>query len=63
MIDISGMAAKIERPSDEDEMFSIFRDIQETLHLIYKDIHQTRDDVDSRYNRIEEALDYLGGNS
>lgn len=62
VFDISGMAAKFETPSDEDEMFSIFRDIQETLHLMYNDIHQMRENVDSSLNRIEEALDFLGGN-
>ena len=62
VFDISGMAVKIEAPSDEDEMFSIFRDIQETLHLLHNDIHQMRKDVSRSLDRIEEALDCLGGN-
>ena len=62
VFDISGMAAKFETPSDEDEMFSIFRDIQETLHLIRNDIHQMREDVSISLKSIEEALDCLGGN-
>lgn len=62
VFDISGMAAKFETPSDEDEMFSIFRDIQETLHLMHNDIHQMREDVSSSLKHIEEALDCLGGN-
>ena len=62
VFDISGMAAKIEVPSDEDEMFSIFRDIQETLHLLRNDIHQMREDVSRSLDRIEEAIDCLGGN-
>ena len=62
VFDISGMAAKLEIPSDEEEMFSIFRDIQETLHLMHHDIHQMREDVGSSLTRIEEALDCLGGN-
>ena len=62
VFDISGMAAKFETPSDEDEMFSIFRDIQDTLHLMHNDIHQMREDVSGSLKRIEEALDCLGGN-
>ncbi len=62
VFDISGMAAKFEAPSDEDEMFSIFRDIQETLHLLRNDIHQMREDVGRSLDRIEESLDCLGGN-
>ncbi len=62
VFDISGMAAKFEAPSDEDEMFSIFRDIQETLHLLRNDIQQMREDVGRSLDRIEESLDCLGGN-
>lgn len=62
VFDISGMAAKFETPSDEDEMFSIFRDIQETLHLMRNDIHQMREDVCSSLKSIEETLDGLEGN-
>lgn len=62
VFDLSGMAAKFEVPSDEDEMFSIFRDIQETLHLLNNEIHQMREDVNSRLSRLEETLDYLGDN-
>lgn len=62
VFDLSGMAAKFEAASEEDEMFSIFRDIQETLHLMNNEIHQMREDVNSRLSRIEEALDYLDDN-
>ena len=59
VFDISGMAAKLETPSDEDEMFSIFRDIQATLHLMHNEIRQLREDVNGGIIRIEESLDCL----
>lgn len=56
VFDISGMAVKLETPSDEEEMFTIFRDIRDTLHLMQNDLHQMREDVGKSLDRIEEAV-------
>lgn len=60
VFDISGMAAKLDTPSDEEEMFTIFRDIRDTLHLMQNEIHQMREEVSSSLERIEDAISYLG---
>jgi Holliday junction DNA helicase RuvB len=60
VFDISGMAVKLETPSDEEEMFTIFRDIRDTLHLMQNELHQMREEVSKSLDRIEEAVSYLG---
>ena len=60
VFDISGMAVKLETPSDEEEMFTIFRDIRDTLHLMQNDLHQMREEVSKSLDRIEEAVSCIG---
>lgn len=60
VFDISGMAAKIETPSDEEEMFTIFREVRDTLYLMRNELSQMREYVCNSLSRIEDALGYLG---
>ena len=60
VFDISGMAVKLETPSDEEEMFTIFRDIRDTLHLMQNDLHQMREEVSKSLDRIEEVVSCIG---
>jgi Holliday junction DNA helicase RuvB len=58
VFDISGISEISNPPSNEDEMFSILRDIQETLHRMCNEMHQMREDVSSSLSRIEDHIDY-----
>ena len=56
---ISGIAVKLETSSDEEEMFTIFRDIRDTLHLMQNDLHQMREEGSKSLEQIEKAISYL----
>ena len=60
VFDISGMAVKIETPSDEEEMFTIFREVRDTLYIMRNELSQMRENVCDSLSRIEDALGYLG---
>ena len=50
---LAGLGLTVESPSDEDEMFELFREIRDSLKWIQEDISRLKSDVEAIRNATE----------